>query len=348
MFNYVRTTLFTALITTTLSGAVAAETGVTNFTFDALHRERLAQALVTYPAESGGYPESVGNNAVFKGEMLRRDAKPERKKHPLVVLSHGSGGNAANLSWLSKKLAQAGYVVIAPNHQGSTSGDSRPETTIPATWERKQDITALLDAVSKSAALGAIVDIQDVTAVGFSLGGHTVLGLVGAELRAKALAANCDSDHAAPGCVWLKQGNDLIKGHVDLHKIDESKFNAPYLEPRIKKVIAIDPAFVPAYDVESMKKITVPVGLINLGSSGHVPAGIDAEPLASVFRDSQFERVNGSDHFSFLAQCKWLGGLMIWWEGDDPVCRETGDRPRSEIHNEIADKIIAFLKLDQS
>ncbi len=333
-----------AMLMTT--AAHAAEIGVMNFTFDSPNRDRLVQSLVTYPAQGGGFFESVGDNPVFKGVMLRRDAKPERKKHPLIIFSHGSGGNAANASWLTKRLAEEGYVVIAPNHQGSTSGDSRPETTIPATWQRKRDVTALLDAVASSVSLGAIIDSENVTAIGFSLGGHTVLGLVGVELRAKLLAENCDSDQAAPGCTWLEQGNGLIKGHVDLHKIDETKFNARYHEPRIKKVIAIDPAFVPAYDLGSIKEIRVPVGLLNLGSSENVPAGINAEPLAKVLPSVQFARVKDANHFSFLAECKRFGGMMIWWEGDDPVCTEASRRSRAELHDEIASKITSLLKGD--
>jgi predicted dienelactone hydrolase len=344
MFKPIKYTIAAAAVAATLGTAAAAEVGVMNFTFDAPHRDRLMQALVTYPAQSGGFPEVTGNNVVFKGVLMGRDAKPERRRHPLVILSHGSGGSAASLSWLSKALADAGYVVIAPNHQGSTSGDSTPETTIPATWLRKSDVTTLLDAVAESPSLSAIVDMDSITAIGFSLGGHTVLGLVGAELRAKALAENCDSDKAAPGCVWLKQGNGAIKGQVDLHKIDAEKFNARYFEPRIKAVIAIDPAFVPAYDLESIKSIQVPVNFINLGNAAEVPAGINAEPLTKLMPDAHFSRVEGANHFSFLAECKWYGGLLIMWEGDDPVCRETGNRSRAEFHDEIAAKIVSSLK----
>ena len=44
------------------------------------------------------------------------------------------------------------------------------------------------------------------------------------------------------------------------------------------------------------------------------------------------------------AQCKPLGFLWVWLEGDDPVCRDGSTRSRADIHAEVADKIIAFLK----
>jgi predicted dienelactone hydrolase len=328
--------------------AFATGTGVMNMTYDAPGRDRLVQALVTYPSAGGGRVEMNGDNAIFKGVKMQRDALPERKKHPLAILSHGSGGNAAGLAWLSNKLADEGYVVIAPNHQGSTSGDSTPETTIPATWLRKSDMTALLDAVAASPSLNEIVSMQDITAIGFSLGGQTVLGLAGARLDADAMAKMCNVSPKPPGCDWLDRGNALIKGHVDLRAIDKATFNAGYMEPRIKQVIAIDPAFVPAYDEQSLKEISVPVGLINLGSKWEIMSGVDATPIAGNTPGAQLDQVPGADHFSFLPECKWLGAILIWWEGDDPVCTEPSDTPRAKLHEVIWSKIAALLKRNRA
>ena len=331
----------TALCT---SSGRAADVGVMNFTFDTPHREKLVQALVTYPAEGGGYVESVGDNAVFKGTLLLRDAKPQFAKHGLVILSHGSGGNAANLSWLAKKLAEAGFVVVAPNHQGSTSANSTPETTISATWERKQDMSDLLDAIAASPSLASIADFSNITAIGFSLGGQTVLGLAGASLHADGLAKYCDDNPTLMECVWFDKGNPLIKGHVDLHQIDKNKFDAPFIERRVGRIVAIDPAFTLAYGVSSLNAVTTQTLLVNLGDEGKVPLGIRADEIAANIPQSLLERVAGANHFTFLAECKLLGGLMIWLEGDDPVCREVSDRSRADMHNEIAARILAFLK----
>jgi predicted dienelactone hydrolase len=336
--------MFTAAFLAASALAEPPTPGIVNFTFDATHRDRIVQALVTYPSVDGGFPEYTGGNAVFKGTHLQRDAKPERKKHPLIIFSHGSGGNAANATWLTKKLAENGYVVIAPNHQGSTSSDSRPETTIPATWERKQDMTAMLDAIAASPTLSALIDLNDITIIGFSLGGHTALGLVGAQINAKALADNCESANPMPGCEWLQHGNGVIKGNVDLRKIDSAKFNAAYFEPRIKRVAAIDPGFTQAYETSSLASIKVPTFILNLGAKGETWSSVEAEQIAAAIPGGQFDRVEGANHFSFLTECKWLGGILVWYEGDDPVCTETGDRSRAEYHEIIASKLLDFLK----
>ncbi|MGL4406614.1 MAG: hypothetical protein ACRCT6_12685, partial [Notoacmeibacter sp.] len=68
------TLLSAFLFTASIVSSQAAEVGVASFTFDAPNRDRLVQALVTYPAQSGGYWDSIGDNAVFKGVKVKRDA----------------------------------------------------------------------------------------------------------------------------------------------------------------------------------------------------------------------------------------------------------------------------------
>lgn len=337
-----------ALLATSLLAAPSlADTlpvGVMNFTHDAPHRDRLVQTTLFYPGTNGGYPEWLGDNPVFKGVRVNRDLKPERRKHPLVIISHGSGGNAANLSWIAETLAAQGFVVAIPNHQGSTSADSTPETTIPAVWERPADISTLINALAGSPSISALIDTDDMTALGFSLGGLTALSLAGAQVNADKLAQYCDEDPEAMSCVWFEEGNPLIPGHVDLHAIDKQRFEAKFLDPRIKRVIAVDPAFATTYDLARLKDITAEVQIINLGTGDPLSAGVKADHLAANITGARYDAIEGANHFDFLGQCKRLGWLYIWMEGDDPVCKQTGNRSRAELHEEIAAKILAFLK----
>ena len=134
-----------ASVVAMLGACRAADLGVANFTFNAAHREMPVQALVWYPASTGRFAESVGGDAVFQGVKAFRNAKPAGAKHRLVIISHGAGGNAANLGWISSRLVDAGFVVVGLNHPGSTSGDSTPETNIEM-WKRPQDLTRRIRA----------------------------------------------------------------------------------------------------------------------------------------------------------------------------------------------------------
>lgn len=328
--------------------AETIHTGVTNFTHDAPHRDRLVQTTLFYPGTDGGYPEWIGDNPVFKGVRVMRDLKPERSKHPLIIISHGSGGNAANLAWLAGQLAAQGFVVAIPNHQGSTSADSTPETTIPAVWQRPADMSSLIDALAASPSASAMIDTGDISALGFSLGGLTALSLAGAQVHAEKLAQYCEDDPGAMTCVWFEKGNPLIPGHVDLRQIDKQRFEAKFLDPRIQRVVAIDPAFATTYDLTGLKQVTAKVQIINLGTGDPLSAGVRADHIAANIPNAHYDSIEGANHFDFLGECKRLGWFYVWMEGDDPVCTETGNRSRAELHEEIAAKILAFLKPDQS
>jgi predicted dienelactone hydrolase len=328
----------------TIGTAHARDVGVMNFTFDAQKRDRLVQALVWYPAINGSkmaHIEYVGDNAVFKGTLANRDALPDGAKHPLIVFSHGSGGNAAGLAWISARLAAEGYVVIAANHQGSTSGDSTPETNVKI-WQPPQDISSMLDAISASPALRRIVDVNDITAIGFSMGGHAVLALAGATAEVGAFARFCDDHKDSPNCIWFDRGNDLIKGHVDLHTLDPSQFEMNLTDNRIKRVVAIDPGVAPAMNTKSLSTISAATLLINLGEGEAIPLGVRSYQIAKTIPHARYETIAGANHFSFLSECKALGWAYVLMEGDDPVCTESS-RSRAEIHDEIADMILAFL-----
>ena len=328
----------------TLAGASAraADAGVANFTFNAAHRDMPVQALIWYPAQSGGFPEEVGDDPVFQGTPARRGAVPEPGKHQLVVLSHGAGGNAANLGWLSARLVHEGYIVAAPNHPGSTSGDSRPETNIKG-WERPQDVTALLDAIAASKGLQRLVDVNNVTAMGFSMGGYTALALGGARVAASDYAKYCDDHAAAMDCAWFDHGNDYIKGHVDLRKVDAAAFGTSYEDVRVTRVVAIDPGFAQAYVKDSLAKMSVPAFVLNLGTGQKIPLGVEGGRIAAAIPHATYATVDGANHFTFLGLCKTFGWVFLMMEGDDPVCTEVSERRRSGMHDEIAEKIIGFL-----
>jgi predicted dienelactone hydrolase len=335
--NIIRTAVFLL----TFGTANAGDVGIMNFTFNAPQRDRLVQALVWYPSTTSGRIEYVGDNAVFKGTVANRDAVPDGKKHPLIIFSHGSGGNAAGLGWIAGRLAAEGYVVIAANHQGSTSGDSTPETNVKI-WQPPQDMSAMLDAISASPALQRIVDTNTTTAIGFSMGGHTVLALAGVTAKVDAFAQFCDDHRDSPNCIWFDRGNGLIKGHVDLHKLDPLQFEQNLSDKRVSRVIAIDPGVAPALNSESLTAISVPTLLVNLGQGEAIPLGVRADKIAQTIPNARYETIAGANHFSFLSECKALGWAYVMMEGDDPVCTES-DRSRAEIHEEIAGKILAFL-----
>jgi len=117
--------------------------------------------------------------------------------YPVVVFSHGFGGCNTQSVFLMEALAQAGYLVVAPNHADASCGSARkarsgrhgPEEPFQkaddwsdATYkDRRADIEAVLDGVlSEKTFQGVRVDSGRVGIAGHSLGGYTALGVAGA------------------------------------------------------------------------------------------------------------------------------------------------------------------------
>jgi len=151
--------------------------------------------------------------------------------YPLILFSHGYTGCNTQSAFLMRALAQAGYLVLAPNHKDATCGSAR-DTWYPgkmlaerpqepfrdaqqwsdATYrDRREDIEGVLDAVLHEHPFqGVPIDSSRVGISGHSLGGYTALGLAGAwpswkDHRIKAVLAL--SPHCSPFLLKGDLGN---------------------------------------------------------------------------------------------------------------------------------------------
>ncbi len=163
---------------------------------------------------------------------------------PVVVFSHGFTGCNTQSVFLMDALANAGYLVLAPNHADARCGSARrtgagrwhPEEPFQKAQEwsemtyrdRRADIEAVLDAVlSGKPFQGVRVDAARVGVAGHSLGGYTALAVAGA---------------------WTS-----------------------WKDPRIKAVLALSPFNTPFLAKGNLGRMNVPVmyqgGTLDLGIS---------------------------------------------------------------------------------
>jgi len=113
---------------------------------------------------------------------------------PTLLFSHGFHGCSTQSRFLMEAFAEAGYLVLAPNHRDATchGGEAgwaeRPELPFqqPQRWDdtsyrdRAEDLRRLIEAARTDPRFRARVDWSRLGLVGHSLGGYTVLGLAGA------------------------------------------------------------------------------------------------------------------------------------------------------------------------
>lgn len=108
---------------------------------------------------------------------------------PLVIFSHGFHGMNTQSIFLMNALANAGYLVVAPNHRDAISygvsqkqlGFSKVREWSSLTYrDREEDIVKLIEALHRDPQWSGHIDWTKLALVGHSLGGYTVLGLAGA------------------------------------------------------------------------------------------------------------------------------------------------------------------------
>lgn len=338
-----RRTLTLALAALCLATAATAEpiAGHDRFEVAAAHRATPLAASVWYPLGTPTYQGLIGDNAVFHGTPAYVGAAIAPGAFPLVLLSHGSGGNMDNLAWLSSALALKGAMVLAVNHPGSTSGDSSPRRSLRLA-DRAADLEAALDHLLADPAFAAHVDPSRIASLGFSLGGATALNLAGARTDRGLYRDYCARlGEAAADCAFF------AKGGVDFANLPEA-FEGEMRDPRINAAIAIDPGMTYALDLASVAALELPVLLINLGGEERwlaVDVSARGSDLASLLSDAEYAVAAPANHFTFLGLCKPEGSAVLAQERDDPVCDDPAGADRAAIHAVIAEHIAAFLGL---
>lgn len=306
---------------------------------------------VWYPAAAATEQAAIGDDRIFESPSAQKNAAIRNGRFPLVVLSHGSGSRAEGMGWIAASLAEAGYIVAGPNHPGTTSGDSTPAAT-PKIWERTQDISTIITALSEDSRWASSIDTGRIGILGFSLGGTTALELAGARGDLSAYIRYCDENPTMMDCRWFAGGRGYAGGEpvevepFKLSGIDRTRFEQENRDARITSVVAVDPGLATTFQKDSVTAIDVPVTLINLGGAGHVPPAVLSDRLAKDIPDATYAQVEGADHFSFLPVCKPGAAAFLKSVGEtDPICDET-ERPRSDIHAELSRLIVeAFGKM---
>jgi predicted dienelactone hydrolase len=300
-------------------------------------------ATIWYPAAAGS-EEAEWQGGVFRfGHSARDAAFADAARRPLIVLSHGTGGSAAQLSWLAEALAAHGFVVAGVNHHGNTAAEDRywpAGFVLP--WERARDLSVLIDRLAADSVVGPHVDTTRLGAAGFSLGGYSVLALAGARLSFRDWRHRCAARPDAPGCALPPEATFTL-GDVDSLARTDAPFRAgvargeqPTYDPRVQAVYAMAPALVSALDTASLAAIRLPVRVVLGGADTQVPPGPTAVALARVLPGAGVETRAGVAHYSFLAPCTWRGRLFV-----RALCAD-GGAARVALHDSVALDVVRF------
>jgi predicted dienelactone hydrolase len=270
----------------------------------------------------------VAENAELSGDQV---------KWPVVLLSHGTGGTAQGLGWLGRRLASKGFICIGVSHHGNTAIEPYLAEGFLCFWERASDLTTILDLLNQNGLLAGRLDMANVFASGFSLGGCTVLHLVGA-VTSLSLFENWLATQRMDGG-GPREFPDLAS-HIPVlnatskqFRVSQNRHSRSYRDSRIKAVLAFAPAPpVRGFEPQSLGEISVPVSIMVGQSDREAPHRECALWLTENNAAFQIELLEKNvGHYVFLCEATELGKSL-----EPLLCVDAPDVSRRAIHDRAA------------
>lgn len=336
-------TTFTAVAAVCLwaTTALANPAGYAPFGVDAPHHGRGMIGAIWYPSMGDGRAFDLADSAVFQGVTVVEEATLQDGAHPVVLLSHGMGGNIRSLTWLATDLAKQGAIVVAVNHPNSTWGDFDMALGLQH-WTRAQDLSLALDTLLSDPKFAGHIDDTRIMAAGFSYGGWTALSLGGVQGDHAGYVAHCEEyGETSSHC------SDLSGAEVAIADIEAADWNASYADPRVTHVTAIDPGLIWGLGQADTAGLVANTRLIGLGQGDDrlLATDFDSSGFAKLLPDAQIDNIAPAMHFSALPLCKPMAEAILIEEQDDPVCTDPAGTNRATVHSTIVASIIADLGL---
>ncbi len=290
----------------------------------------------------GGNP----NEPLFEMGAVAKGVEISNHQHlyPLVLLSHGTGGSAQGMGWLGCRLAEMGYISIGISHHGNTSLEPYVAEGFLCWWERALDFTFLLDNLHQQPVLSTHCNLDKISAVGFSLGGYTVLSLAG------AITSLDQFKH------WLDKQPDYRGGPKEFPSLDQEidrlmktsrpyqdarmRHDADYYDSRIKAFVTLAPAPpVRALTLQSLQSIKSPVLIIAGEADTEAPFEQCAKWLTKQNLDFKLASLGSSvGHYVFLCNCTKYGKAI-----EPDICIDSDSVNRDDMHTKTAQMINHFL-----
>lgn len=280
-----------------------------------------------YPSVSASHSQSLGPyqlDVAMAGE-------PVAKRHPLIIMSHGTGGSALSEVNLAISLAKAGFVVAAVEHTGDNYRDRSQSFSQNNLAARSHQISAAVDYLLKDWRHNGIIDAARIGMFGHSAGGTTALVIGGGTLDWGNVVQFCMTQPEDWGC---KQGRQQVPMR-SLPDQDATQIKAA--DTRIRALVIAAPAMTHGFAPAGLKKLKPPVQLWVAGMDKVVTNAGQVTRLLAV--KPELHEVANAGHFSFLPACSY--GLRA---AAVEICSDQPGFDREAFQREFTSAIIRFFR----
>lgn len=303
-------------------------------------RNRPLDVEIWYPTYDDSIPNRPDKKTLFKPLLSIPNAKPVPQKFPLLLVSHGTGGNRFSLTWLVERMVKRGYIVMSVGHYGNTTFNKKPREFVKW-WERAVDIQFILDQILENKEFNSIIDADKIGGVGFSLGGYTNIALAGGLVDRTYHEGDEDSKKRALPPEF-PQTDEVIDFDTDsLIVASYEKYKNKLKDDRIKAFFVMAPAIgFGFHSKEQTQQIQAPIFIVAGKGDTNTPIEFNALNYHQLIPTSEIHLLGENvDHYVFLNEATDFGKEVA-----PQIAIDNEGVNRQQIHDEVSDMVMAFFE----
>jgi predicted dienelactone hydrolase len=251
-------------------------------------------------------------------------------KHPLVMFSHGAGGNGSIYAWFGEYLASHGYVVAMAYHFRANTYESSALYVRNRIWQRPRDISLDITNLLRDRAWGPHIDPSRIGVAGHSQGGFTSLWIGGANVN--------------PGLFLEYQrgwkNNQIVPAYMRKQMKIDVEPTRDLRDNRVRAAFAMAPGDIKAFgmDEAGLRQMAIPTYLIVGAGDAATPPDENAAFAAKYIPHAQLDVLPGPvGHEIFDNECDQVGR-----DNFPDGCNDAPGVDRIKLHEHIGNAALQF------
>lgn len=251
-------------------------------------------------------------------------------KHPLVVFSHGAGGNGSGYAWFGQYLASHGYLVAMVYHYRANTFDSSALYVRNRLWQRPRDVSLDITHLLADKTWGPHIDPNQIGAAGHSQGGFTALWLGGAKVNPDLFVAYQRG--------W--KNNQVVPSYLREQMQLDAEPAVNVRDDRVKAAFAMAPGDIQGFgmDEAGLRQMSIPAYIIVGAADTATPPKENAEFAAKYIPHAKLDVLPGQvSHEIFDNECDQVGR-----DNYPDACIDAPGVDRAKLHEYIGNAALKF------
>jgi predicted dienelactone hydrolase len=251
-------------------------------------------------------------------------------RRPLVMFSHGAGGNGSIYAWFGEYLASHGYIVAMVYHYHANTYDSSVLYVRNKIWQRPRDISLDITHLLQDKVWGPHIEPGQIGVAGHSQGGFASIWLAGAQINSDRFLEYQRG--------W--KNNLMVPAHLRAQMTLDAGPARDLRDSRIRAAFAMAPGDIQAFgmDEAGLRQVVIPTYLIVGAGDTTTPPKDNAEFAAKYIPHAQIEVLPGPvNHEIFDNECDQLGR-----DNYPDACIDAPGVDRARLHEYIGSAALKF------